>query len=366
MARKLKSDRVLFTTILFLVCVSVVMVYSASAMLADQRFQQPYLFLGKQVLWIVLGLAILSIAMRVDYRRYRNNTVVWGILGFVTLMLVAVLFSTPINGTRRWFGLGGLGIQPSELAKLACILFTALTLERRMHKINEISYSLLPIGLVVGVLSTLIYLQPDFGTLLSLVLVVAVMVIAAGLQWRYIVGGLVVLVPATYFLLMSAPYRRARITAFLDPWGDQFGDGFQLIQSLIAVGTGGVFGRGLMAGVQKLFYLPEPHTDFIYAVIAEELGLIGATVILICFLVIAWRGLRIAIRAPDRFSSFVALGVTAMITLQAFINISVALGLLPTKGIPLPLISAGGSSLLITLLGLGMLLNISQHETAEG
>ena len=142
MARKLKSDRVLFTTILFLVCVSVVMVYSASAMLADQRFQQPYLFLGKQVLWIVLGLAILSLAMRVDYRRYRNNTVVWGILGFVTLMLVAVLFSTPINGTRRWFGLGGLGIQPSELAKLACILFTALTLERRRHKINEISYSL--------------------------------------------------------------------------------------------------------------------------------------------------------------------------------------------------------------------------------
>ena len=342
------------------------MVYSASAMLADQRFQQPYFFLGKQVLWIVLGLAILFLAMRVDYRRYRNNTVVWGILGFVTLMLVAVLFSTPINGTRRWFGLGGLGIQPSELAKLACILFTALTLERRMHKINEISYSLLPIGLVVGVLSTLIYLQPDFGTLLSLLLVVAVMVIAAGLQWRYIVGGFVVLVPATYFLLMSAPYRRARITAFLDPWGDQFGDGFQLIQSLIAVGTGGVFGRGLMAGVQKLFYLPEPHTDFIYAVIAEELGLIGATVILICFLVIAWRGLRIAIRAPDRFSSFVALGVTAMITLQAFINISVALGLLPTKGIPLPLISAGGSSLLITLLGLGMLLNISQHETAEG
>ena len=235
-----------------------------------------------------------------------------------------------------------------------------------MHKINEISYSLLPIGLVVGGLSTLIYLQPDFGTLLSLVLVVAVMVIAAGLQWRYIVGGLVVLAPITYFLLMSAPYRRARITAFLDPWGDQFGDGFQLIQSLIAVGTGGVFGRGLMAGVQKLFYLPEPHTDFIYAVIAEELGLIGATVILICFLVIAWRGLRIAIRAPDRFASFLALGVTAMITLQAFINMSVTLGLLPTKGIPLPLISAGGSSLLITLLGLGMLLNISQHETAEG
>lgn len=366
MARKLKSDRVLFTTILFLVCVSVVMVYSASATLADERFQQPYFFLGKQVLWIVLGLAILSIAMRVDYRRYRNNTVVWAMLGLTTLMLVVVLFRAPVNNASRWIGLGGFGIQPSELAKLACILFTALTLERRMDKINEIPYSLLPIGIVVGIISTLIFFQPDFGTLISLVLVVAVMVVAAGLQWRYIVGGFVVLVPTTYFLLMSAPYRRARITAFLDPWGDQFGDGFQLIQSFIAVGTGGVFGRGLMAGVQKLFYLPQPHTDFIYAVIAEELGLIGATVILICFLVIAWRGLRIAIRSPDRFASFVALGVTAMITLQAFINMSVTLGLLPTKGIPLPLISAGGSSLLVTLLGLGILLNISQHETTEG
>jgi cell division protein FtsW len=168
-----------------------------------------------------------------------------------------------------------------------------------------------------------------------------------------------------YLVLVSAAYRRRRLLAFWDPWADPLGDGFQIIQSLIAVGTGGVFGRGLMAGVQKLFYLPEPHTDFIYAVISEELGLIGATAILVCFCVIAWRGLRISLRAEDRFGSFVALGLTTMIAAQALVNISVVLGLMPTKGIPLPLVSAGGSSLLINLLGMGVLLNISQHESAD-
>jgi cell division protein FtsW len=169
--------------------------------------------------------------------------------------------------------------------------------------------------------------------------------------------------PVLYVVLVSAPYRRRRLMAFWNPWDDPLGDGFQIIQSFIAVGSGGVFGKGLMAGVQKLFYLPEPHTDFIYAVIAEEMGLIGATVVLLCFGVIAWRGLRIAMRAEDTFGGFVALGLTTMIVVQAFVNMSVVLGLLPTKGIPLPLVSAGGSSLLINLLGMGMLLNISQHES---
>jgi cell division protein FtsW len=173
------------------------------------------------------------------------------------------------------------------------------------------------------------------------------------------------MVPVVYVVLMSAPYRRRRLMAFWDPWADPLGDGFQIIQSLIAVGTGGVFGRGLMEGVQKLFYLPEPHTDFIFAVIGEELGLVGATIVLACFCLIAWRGVRIALRAPDSFGSFVALGLTVMIVVQAFVNMSVVLGLLPTKGIPLPLVSAGGSSLLISLLGMGVLLNISQHETAH-
>ena len=364
MARKLKIDRVLFTATLLLVCVSVVMVYSASAVVALERFQQPYLFLTKQALWSVLGLAVLVVAMRVDYRTYRNEAFIWCLVGLVVLMLVGVLFSAPVNGTRRWFGVGGLGIQPSELAKVACVFFTALMLERRMHRIDDLSYSLLPISLIVGLVVALILLQPDFGTSVSLALVVAVMVFAAGLHYRYFVGLALVALPAIYIVLVSAPYRRRRLLAFWDPWADPLGDGFQIIQSLVAVGTGGVFGRGLMAGVQKLFYLPEPHTDFIYAVISEELGLVGATAILLCFCVIAWRGLRISARAEDTFGSFVALGLTTMIAAQALVNISVVLGLMPTKGIPLPLVSFGGSSLLINLLGMGVLLNISQHESS--
>jgi cell division protein FtsW len=364
-ARKLKSDKILFIATLLLVCASIVMVYSASALVALERFQQPYLFLIKQGLWTVLGLAVLGIAMRIDYRAYRNETFIWAVLAVVGVMLVGVLFSAPINGTRRWFGLGGLGIQPSELAKIACVLFIALMLERRMHRIDEVSYSLLPIGIVVGALVGLILLQPDFGTAMSLLLIMTVMIFAAGLHYRYFMGSLLVALPVVYIVLVSAPYRRRRLMAFWDPWADPLGDGFQIIQSLIAVGTGGVFGRGLMAGVQKLFYLPEPHTDFIYAVISEELGLIGATAILVCFGVIAWRGLRIAVRAEDTFGAFVALGLTTMITVQAFVNMSVVLGLLPTKGIPLPLVSAGGSSLLINLLGMGVLLNISQHEALD-
>ena len=365
MARKLKSDRVLFTATLLLVCASVVMVYSASAILALERYQQPYLFLTKQVMWVVLGLAVLAIAMRVDYRTYRNDTFVWVLLGLVGLTLVAVLFSAPVNGTRRWFGLGGFGVQPSEFAKVGCVLFTALVLERRMHRIDELSYSLLPIGIVMCGIVALILLQPDFGTAISLMLIVAVMVFAAGLHYRYFIGTVAALVPVVYLVLVSAPYRRQRLLAFWDPWADPLGDGFQIIQSLIAVGTGGVFGRGLMESVQKLFFLPEPHTDFIFAVISEELGLIGATATLACFCLIGWRGTRIALRAPDSFGSFVALGLTAMIVVQAFVNMSVVLGLLPTKGIPLPLVSFGGSSLLISLLGMGVLLNISQHETAD-
>lgn len=365
MARKLKIDKVLFTATLLLICLSVVMVYSASAVIALERFQQPYLFLTKQALWSALGLAVLLVTARVDYRTYRNEPFIWCFLAVVVLLLIGVLFSAPVNGTRRWFGVGGLGIQPSELAKVACVFFTALMLERRMHRIDELSYSLLPISLIVGLIVALILLQPDFGTSISLVLVVSVMVFAAGLHYRYFVGLALIALPAIYLVLVAAPYRRRRLLAFWDPWADPLGDGFQIIQSLVAVGTGGVFGRGIMAGVQKLFYLPEPHTDFIYAVISEELGLLGATAVLLCFCVIAWRGLRIASRAEDTFGSFVALGITTMVAAQALINISVVLGLMPTKGIPLPLVSFGGSSLLINLLGMGVLLNISQHETKE-
>lgn len=365
MARKLKSDRILFLATILLVAVSVVMVYSASAAIANERFGRASTFLIKQGMWAVLGLALLAVVMRIDYRTYREPIFIWSALGVVTLCLILVLFSPPVNNARRWFSIGGLGVQPSELAKLAAIFFIAALLERRMHRINELGYSLLPIGLVVTLLVGLILLEPDFGTSMSLALVAAVMVFAAGLDYRYIVGAFLCLLPAIAYIAMGASYRRRRLFTFLHPYDDPLGDGFQIIQSLVAVGTGGVWGKGLMNGVQKLFFLPEPHTDFIYAVISEELGLVGATLVLACFCVIAWRGLRVAVRAPDSFGSFLALGLTTMVAVQAFVNISVVLSLLPTKGIPLPFVSSGGSSLLINLVGMGVLLNVSQHASSE-
>lgn len=365
MARKLKSDKVLFVATILLVAMSIVMVYSASAAVALERYGNASMFLIKQGMWGVLGLAMLAVIMRIDYRTYREPVFIWGCLGLVGVALVAVLFSPPVNNARRWFGIAGIGVQPSELAKLAAIFFIAALLERRMHRIDEVTYSLLPIGVVVAGLVGLILLEPDFGTSMSLLVIAGVMVFGAGVNYRYIFGVLLASIPAFYIVVMGASYRRRRMLSFLNPWEDPLGDGFQIIQSLIAVGTGGIWGRGLMNGVQKLFYLPEPHTDFIYSVIAEELGLVGATAVLLCFCVITWRGSRVALRAPDSFGAFLALGLTTMMAVQALVNISVVLGLLPTKGIPLPFVSFGGSSLLINLVGMGILLNVSQHESSE-
>jgi cell division protein FtsW len=364
MARKLKSDRVLFFTTVVLVGLSVVMVYSASAAVGLEHYNNPTLFLVKQAMWAVMGLAMLWVVMRIDYRHYREPVFIWSALGAVTLALVAVLFMPSVNGAHRWFSIGGLGVQPSEMAKLVAVFFIAALLERRMGRINDVRYALLPIAIVVLLLVGLILLEPDLGTSMALVSIAAMMVFAAGLNYSYILGAALVAAPAVALLVMESGYRRRRLLTFLSPWQDPLGDGFQIIQSLIAVGTGGVWGRGLMNGVQKLFYLPEPHTDFIYAVISEELGLVGSTVVLICFLIVTWRGLRIAVRAPDSFGAFLAIGLTTMVALQALVNISIVLGLLPTKGIPLPFVSFGGSSLLVNLIGMGILLNVSQHASS--
>ena len=366
MARKLKSDRILFLATLLLLGLSLVMIYSASAVMAEERYAQPYFFLTKQVMWVVIGMALLWAGMRVDYRHYREPVFIWSALGLATLALVAVLFSPERNNARRWFSIGGLGIQPSELAKLTAIFFTAALLERRRHRINEVRYALAPIALVLTLLIGLILVEPDFGTSASVALIAGVMIFAAGLSYAYIGGLLLLTVPVAGYLVYVSPYRWERLMSFLDPWADPLGSGFQIIQSFIAVGTGGITGLGFMRGIQKLFYLPEAHTDFIYAVVAEELGFIGATLVLICFGVITWRGLRVALRAPDSFGAFLALGLTTMVAVQAFVNMSVVLGMLPTKGIPLPFVSAGGSSLLVNLVGMGILLNVSQYaSTAE-
>ena len=366
MARKLKSDKLLFLATLLLVCASVVMVYSASAALAAENYQQQSsYFLFKQITWAVLGGCLLYLANRINYRLLKQPVVIWSALGVSIAALVIVLFGPPINGTRRWFAIGGIGVQPSELAKVAIIIYTASVLEQRMELINRVTYSLAPIAVTAGLICSLILLEPDFGTAFTVLVIVGAMVFAAGLSYRYLMGLMLAAAPVLWWLVVNEPYRLRRVLAFLNPEADPLGAGYQVLQSQMAVATGGLFGQGLMAGVQKLFYLPFPHTDFIYAVIAEETGLLGASVILLCFGVIIWRGLRITIAAPDRFGAFLALGLTMMVAIQGFVNMSVVLGLVPTKGIPLPFVSSGGSSLLVSLLGMGILLNVSQHATHD-
>lgn len=364
MPRTLKSDKLLFLATLLLVSASVVMVYSASAVQAQAKYQASFWFLVKQLAWAFMGVTLMLGVMRVDYHHYRRPRLVWSLIATVVVLLLAVFFFNPINGTRRWIAFGPVSLQPSEFAKLVAILYTAAVLEWRMHRVNDLSYVLAPIGVVTFLLAGLIVREPDFGTAAILIGIVTVMVFAAGLAYRYLLGTVMVLAPVAAVLMLGSDYRRQRLITFLDPWKDPLGDGFQIIHSLFAVGSGGLFGKGLMAGIEKLYYIPEPHTDFIYAVIGEELGLVGTTVVLACFALIAWRGLRASVLAPDRFGALLALGITMMVVLQAFVNISVVTKLLPTKGIPLPFVSNGGSSLLINLVAMGMLLNISQQASS--
>lgn len=364
MARTLKSDRLLFLLTLLLVGISVVMVYSASAVTAMSRYGTPYFFLQRQLLWAIGGFAVMFVVMRVDYRVYRRATVIWGLFAGTLALLVSVFFFPEINGTHRWLSFGFASLQPSEFAKLSVVLFAAALLDRRMARVNELREVLLPIMLFTLVPVFLILQQPDYGTSAVIVAVVGGMVFLAGLHYRYLAAVMLAIAPIAIGLVYSASYRLQRLLAFLDPEADPLGAGYQANQSLIAIGSGGLFGRGLMDGMQKLYYLPEAHTDFIYAVIGEELGLVGTTLLLLCFCCIAWRGFRIGLHAPDRFGSLLALGITMIVVLQALLNMSVVTALLPTKGIPLPFVSNGGSSLLINMIGMGVLLNISQHGSA--
>jgi len=367
MARKLKSDRMLFLTTIALAFSGLVMVYSASNMLTPLDGSQTGAFLIKQLMFTALGLAVMAATMKVNYHAYRLPTFIWAMLAFTIVALVGVLLFGPrINGTRRWFHLAGVGVQPSELAKIAMVIFAAAVLERRMDRIKEVRYALGPIAIALVIVFTLVIKEPDFGTAVAIAVVVAIMVFAAGIPIRYLLMIGAGALPILAGVALLDRYRVERFLIFLHPERDPLKHGFQLLQSLIAVGTGGVTGRGLGESIQKMSYLPYPHTDFIYAVTAEELGLVGATVMLACFVILTWRGLRVASRAPDAFGSLLALGLTSMFAVQAFMNISVVLGMLPTKGIPLPFVSYGGSSLIVSLMGMGVLLNISQQASAEG
>ena len=362
MAKRVGIDKWLFGSTLLLVVLGVVMVFSASAVMAGEKFGSPYHFLFRQLGWALAGLATMAVVMRIDYRRWKRPAVVFSLLGVTTLLLIAVFFLDRSHNTHRWIRLASfMSFQPSELAKPALVLFLAFFLADRVKTINDWRRTLLPAVVPPALFAVLIVMQPDLGTALVCLSTAAVVLYIAGTRLRYFAYSLVPIVPTLAYLLIAVPWRLKRILVFLNPDGDPQGSGFQLTQSLIAVGTGGMTGLGLMEGKQKLFYLPEPHTDFVFSVISEELGLVGAVLVVALFFVFAWRGLRATLRARDNFGRFLACGITAMIVVQAFFNISVVLGLLPTKGIPLPFISYGGSSLFVTLASVGVLLNITQQ-----
>jgi cell division protein FtsW len=361
MAKRVSVDRWLFAVTMLLVFVGLVMVFSASAVMARERFGSPYAFLSKQLIWAVAGLMAMLVTMRVDFRRYKHPALVFSFMGMTTLLLISVFFLDRSHNTHRWIHAGGFSFQPSELAKPVLILFLAYFLESRAKSMDDVRNTLMPAATPILMFLGLIVLEPDLGTAIACAGIAGCILYVAGMRMRYFGYAFAASLPALYILIFHVAWRRDRILAFLNPYADRQKTGFHIIQSLIAVGTGGVTGLGLMEGKQKLFYLPEPHTDFIFAVTAEELGLVGALFVVALFAIFLWRGMRASWRTEDMFGRYLAVGITSMVVMQAFINISVVLGMMPTKGIPLPLVSYGGSSLFVTLACIGVLLNITKQ-----
>jgi cell division protein FtsW len=361
MSRRLQSDKLLFGTVVALVLFGTLMVFSASAVMSQQLYGSSYHFVIRQLIGAVLGLTAMAWMMNWDYRRLGHPALIFSLVALLMGLLGGVLLAARTHHTHRWFHLGLVDFQPSELAKIVVVIFIAYLLGIQRNDVNEVRHTLLPIGIVTGLTVGLILKEPDLGTALAIVMVAAAMLFSAGLRIRYFVGVAAAGVPVLYLLIFHVTYRLNRLLGFLYYDKDPRGKGFQMLQSLIAVGTGGINGAGLMEGKQKLFFLPEPHTDFIYAVISEEWGFLGAVLVLVAFGIILYRGLRAAAFCSDPFGKLLAIGLTVMLVGQAMVNVSVVVGLIPTKGIPLPFVSYGGSSLLVNLIAVGILLNISQQ-----
>ncbi|MEP6742808.1 MAG: putative lipid II flippase FtsW [bacterium] len=365
MAKKLYPDKWLFAATIGLALFGVVMVYSASAVIAQRENGNQFYYVIKQGIWTSIGFVVMLAAMQFDYNRLRDRRLVYGLLLLTVLMLLAVFAFGRVNGAHRWIKFNGFSIQPSELSKLVLALFLAYFLERHAGEEQSFWRTFLPCAFITGVLALLVVAEPDLGTALMLAVIFGVLIYTSGARLLHL--GLVA-APAlvgVLGLLIFVPFRMRRMIMFLDPWADPRGSGFQVVQSLIAIGSGGPNGLGFAQGKQKMMFLPFAHSDFIFAVIGEELGLIGTLTVLLIFALFLWRGIRTSLLAPDRFSMLLSLGLVTGIVAQAMFNISVVLSLVPTKGIPLPFISYGGSSLVPTLAAVGILLNISQHATGS-
>ena len=361
MAKRVGVDKWLFGVVLVLVLFGLVMVFSASAVMATAESGSPYKYVAKQAMFGLMGMGVLTALMQVDYRRYNSPKVVFPAMAFTTLVLVSVFAMPKLNHTHRWFKAGFFTFQPSELATPLVVLFLAWFLQTRIHKMDDWKGTVIRAALPPLIFIGLILKEPDLGTALVCAGVTVLMLYLAGLQMKWIGLAALASSPVMWWMLWMVPWRRARLQAYMNPELDPLGKGFHIMQSLIAVGTGGVRGLGLMEGRQKLYFLPEAWTDFIFANISEELGLIGALALVGLFVFFGYRGMRAAFLSTDPFARFLAFGLTSAVLIQAFFNISVALALVPTKGITLPFISFGGTSLFVTLAGVGVLLNISRE-----
>lgn len=349
-----------------LTCFGVVMVYSSSSIMAAKKYGDGFYFLKRQGLFAVLGCGVMALFMYLDYHRLRRLAVPFFLC--CGLLLVAVLIpgiGSHAGGASRWIRLPGFSVQPAELAKLGMILYMAHSLAKKRDKIRSFKLGFTPYMLVLALLLVLLLLQPDLGSALTVGAVAMIMLLVAGTRLSYLASVVILALPFLYFLVMSVDYRRRRILSFLNPWEDPSNSGFQIIQSWIAFGTGGLVGNGLGEGKQKLFFLPEAHTDFIFSVVGEELGFLGVLVVAAMLLVLVMRGIRAALNAPDDFGRYLAFGITLLLGLEAFTNMAVVMGMLPTKGLALPFLSYGGTSLLTTLMAVGILLNVSSHGPGE-
>lgn len=351
----------LFTITIILVCMGVVMIYSASSIYAWERYSDSMFFLKRHLLFLLIGIITLFAAMIFDYRNFKK--IAKPLLLVSALLLILVLIpgvGREVSGARRWFRFKAFSFQPSGLASIAMIIYAADFIARKANLIKDFIRGFLPLVGVLGFISLLILAEPDLGTSISLVVVIFLMIFIAGTRLRYIFYLSLLSLPALYFLIFSVPYRRMRILAFINPWLDPKGSGFQIIQSQIALGSGGIFGVGLGHSMQKLFYLPAAHTDFIFSIIGEELGLLGTIGLVILFILFIREGLKIVNNAPDRFGYFLSLGLILLIIVKTVVNIGVSCGLLPTKGLPLPFISYGGSSFIFDMSSVGILMNIAR------
>jgi len=352
-------DITLLFPVLFLVGLGVVMVYSASSALALEKYGTDYFFLKRQALFAFVGIFALVLCRHFPYRFYRP--LVYPMLGLAVILLIAIPLTHlgySAGGAARWLRFGGFSFQPSEFSRFVLVIYLAYSMSKKGESLKDFYIGFLPHFVVLGVFAGLILIQPDFGSVILLTAITWFMLFAGGVRIVHLLSPLIVILPVAFYFMLTATYRFKRLISFLNPWEYSSNEGYKIVHSLMAFGTGGIWGSGIGKGFQKLFYLPEPHTDFIFSVIGEELGFIGVIIILVLYFLILWRGTSIARNTDDSFGAFIAIGLTSAIILQVCVNMGVALGLLPTKGLVLPFLSYGGTSLLLNMAAIGILMNI--------